>query len=137
MPMQATKEQIKSIYRSQSQRIADDGFAKLKEILYKNETSWIEIAKSTKEQILIFEDDRDLSLPSLNLKNLKRRATLKCVSKKVKGMEEWWLMVARIEIFPEDKKVSLFNRKKRQKNIKAFAYYLILHKSSSPPMVTP
>ena len=35
LPMQATQEQLKSLQRSQSQRLADNGLPKLKEKLYK------------------------------------------------------------------------------------------------------
>ena len=132
LPMQATQEQIKSLYRTQSQQLADAGFAKLKEILYKNEISWAEIEKSSKEHILIYEDNTTISLPPLNPKKCKRQATLKCVSKKVKGTQQWWLMVARIEISPLEKKSLLFKRDKKKKNAKAFAYYLILHKTTMP-----
>ena len=130
--MKASQEQIKSLYRAQSQRLADSGFAKIKEILYKNEINWSEIAKSTKGRIVVFEDQCDLSLLPLNAKKFKRLATLKCVSQKVKGTEEWWLMVARVEISPLEKKSLLFKRDKKSKNAKAFAHYLILHKSSNP-----
>lgn len=135
--MKASQEQIKSIYRSQAQRLADRGFAKLKEMLYKNEIAWSEIAKSTTERIVIFEDQCDISIPPLQAKQFKRQATLKRISQKVKGTEEWWLMVARIEISPQEKKSLLFKRDKKSKNAKAFAHYLILHKSSNPSSVEP
>jgi hypothetical protein len=129
LPMQATKEQIKSLYRSQSQQLADGGFAKLKEILYKNEFSWTEIAKSTNDRVVVYEDESKLSLHPLKPQIFKRQATLKFVSKKVKGTDEWWLMTARIEISPQEKKNRLFKRNKKSKNSKAFAYYLVLHKT--------
>lgn len=131
--MQATQEQIKSLCRSQSQRLADRGFCILKEKLYKNETAWNEIARSTQQRVLIFEDECNLSLSPLLSRKFKRSGTVKCISKKVKGMEEWWLMVARIEISPMEKKGLLFKKKgSRGKDAKAFAHYLILHKSPSP-----
>ena len=131
LPMQATHEQIKSLYRIQAHHLADEGLAKLKEMLYKNEIAWNEIAKTSEGPIMAFEDLCSPSFPSLN-RQFKRKVFLKCIHKKVKGSEEWWLMLARIEISSEKgKKTSVF---KNGKGVKVFAQYLTLHKSSSPAM---
>ncbi len=131
LPFKALQEEMHSAYRGQATRLADLGFAKLKESLYKNEISWNEIAKVEKGPIVLFEEVCDLSFSPLKTKKFVRKVSLKQVGKKTQGVEQWRLFIAKIEISPQEKKMRLFQKGSKGKNMARFAYYLIVHTSNN------
>lgn len=121
LPVRALREEVKSIYRLQAESLSNQFLSLVKEKLYTNEIAWNEIIKATERKIPIFEDQCLLSFPPYH-KTLQRKCFLRSIGIKKQGMEEWHLMIARIELTSGDKLGLPFKKK-------AFAHYILLHKT--------
>lgn len=133
IPMRALREEMKSLYRMQISRLADVGYAKVREALYKKDISWEDLEKGGRAFQIVFEHPCSCSLSPISSKKFIRKGSIKLVSKKVKNEEEWCLLMALIEIAPEQKKeFPIFKRQAdRKKDYKKFAYYTIIHKKNA------
>ncbi|MEN9343702.1 MAG: hypothetical protein RLZZ453_489 [Chlamydiota bacterium] len=118
IPLAALRQEVGSLYQSQIHNLADAGFAKVQEMLLRQEIPWDKLTKTEGKRITLFEDVCTLSLDSQYQKKFKRKAEIKLVSIKNKNQEEWALMVVRITI----------KASKKQKN--RSAYYVTLCKKN-------
>lgn len=118
IPLAALRQEVESLYQSQIHNLADAGFAKVQEMLLRQEVPWDKLTKTEGKRITLFEDVCTLSLDSRCKKKFQRKAEIKLVSIKNKNQEKWALMVVRITI----------EANKKQKN--RSAYYVTLCKKN-------
>jgi len=146
LPMRAIREEFRSAYRMQSQRLADLAFAKVKEKLHKEEISWKEISKTRGDRAIVLTDDFNVCLePAKKKEDLVQRkflilGTLYSVGKQGQNSEEWRLATVCIRVTPEQKKFKLFRTKKGTKESRTYTYQVLIHKTAaadSAPIETP
>lgn len=132
LPMRALREEMKSLYRMQASRLADVGYAHLREELFNRQVSWDALEKGERAPVFVFEDTCFCSLSPSKSKSFKRTGTVKLINKKIKDADEWCLLMAVIEIKPvQTKEFSLFKKKtERKKDHKKFAYYTVIHRKT-------
>ncbi len=133
IPTQAVKEEFKSAYRMQAQRLADLAFAQIKEELHRNEIPWKEIVKTRENKAVVLDDVVDVSFEPLNERKFLRFGTIHSVGEK-KGdqSEEWRLATIRVTITPQQKGFKLFRTKKSAVESRIFTYQVLIHKTSTP-----
>jgi hypothetical protein len=135
LPMKAIREQMKSCYRMQIQRLADLAFAEVKEKLYRQEISWKEISRPATDKATILDDTIEVSLEPLGTRRFYREGTLHSVGKKGKEGEEWRLITFRVLFKPQDKHFKIFRGKKGVKSSHIFTYRALVSTSpTSPPI---
>lgn len=134
LPLSSLKENYKSAYRMQAQRLSDLAFAKIKEQLYKEEIPWKDIEKSSKEKISILKDTVAVSLETLGKQTFLRQVTLKSISKKEQNASEWFLATFQVTLTPQQTKFKLFRNKKGVSTSRTFSYQVLIGKTPSRPI---
>ncbi len=130
LPSWAIKEEIKSAYRLQAQRLADLGFAKIKEDFYKKQIPWKEIVKSSKEGDFILDEVATVAIDPFGERKFTLRGKLQINSKKGQNEEEWHLVTVRIKVQPQDKSFKLFLGKKNEKHSRSFVYQVLINQAT-------
>ncbi len=131
-PMQAAREEFKSAYRMQAQRLADLAFAQIKEKLHRNEIPWKEIVKPRENKALVHDDVVNVSFDPLSERKFLCIGTLHSVGKKKGDQEEWRLATIRVKITPQQKGFKLFRTKKSATESRIFTYQVLINKTSLP-----
>ncbi len=141
-PLQALREEIKSIYRIETQRLADKTFAEFKADLYSQKIRWEDLAQPRKNKVKILDDLIQLSLEPLSPRKFKRKATVHSCLREQEG-QQWRLVTFYVTFAPCDKQTPLFRgqfaakkdkRKKRIPESYIFTYQVVVGKK---PMSIP
>jgi hypothetical protein len=134
----AVREEIKSIYRMDFQRLGDLAFAQFKAKLYKQEIPWDALASSKNTQI--FNDEVVLALQKnplskeTDLIKLKRKASYRSVWKKGKHGEEWRLVTFQVYFYSPRSNWLNRGTKIKKKTALRLSYQVLVSKLPSAPI---
>lgn len=124
LPTRALNEETKIAYRVQLHRFADLSFAKIKEMLYRQEISWKDLSRTSKEAAVPIDDTIAISLEPLGSRKFQRKVLLYSVGKKDQEGEEWRLVTVKVKFKP------LFLNKGESKAPRTFTYQVLVNQSN-------
>ena len=131
LPTRALNEETKTAYRVQLHRFADLACAKVKEMLYRQEISWKDISRTSKEAAIPIDDTITIPLEPLGARKFRRKVLLHSVGKKDQDGEEWRLVTVKVKFRP------LSFNKGESKTPRTFTYQVLVNQKSNPAAQPP
>lgn len=130
LPFQTAKEEYRSAYRMQAQRLADLAYAEVKEKLHKGEIPWKEIARERKNKAAVLKNEVAVSIKPLGSSTFSVEGFLYSTGKQGQNpSEERRLATLSVKVTPKQKKSKIFRSKNKQMTSKVFTYHFYIHKS--------